>query len=276
MKMSIYKRQRILIKFLLFIVISAGYLILYQSFKIKELSAEKTVIMKDIEEMKTFIKNVKESMSGPGESKYEKTKYYKIIKEASNKTENYYYLLNMTDNQKRLNYEMHGKSYILRYDWMINPVENGYCALKGCEFGTPRIDSIGNIWAHTGWDQGSVDSLKIKSVCNAIVIDAGWNELGGYYVITKTEKTEYNMKLKKDEKVIYENYYGHLSAINVMKQQVLIQGGRIGLMGNTGKDCKGLNLHWSIKRNGILINPVINSTWGIQPLSSIKESNYNY
>jgi len=62
---------------------------------------------------------------------------------------------------------------------MINPVTNGYSALWGCEFGTPRIDNDGNVYGHTGWDQGTVDNTGLQAPCDAVVFDVALMKLAG-------------------------------------------------------------------------------------------------
>ena len=181
------------------------------------------------------------------------------LREVIKRTNNTIFQNNLSEYQRELQKQMHGNNK-LRYTWMINPVENAYVGLRGGEFGTPRWFN-GEWFQHTGLDQGSVNSKEIKSACDGIIDKKGFDVIGGYYVIIKTVRVEYNDRLKKDEELIYENYYGHLSQIDCEIGQNIKQGDRIGLMGQTGKYCDGIHLHWSIKRNGLLMNPIVTTTW---------------
>jgi murein DD-endopeptidase MepM/ murein hydrolase activator NlpD len=53
----------------------------------------------------------------------------------------------------------------------------------------------------------------------------------------------------------YVTYYGHLSSISVSVGQRLSQGGKIGIMGNTGRST-GTHLHFEIRKNGTAVNPL--------------------
>ena len=52
----------------------------------------------------------------------------------------------------------------------------------------------------------------------------------------------------------YQTLYAHLYAATVKKGQVVTQGTKIGLLGNTGYST-GPHLHFSVYKNGKLINP---------------------
>ncbi|MNC16480.1 Murein hydrolase activator NlpD precursor [compost metagenome] len=58
-----------------------------------------------------------------------------------------------------------------------------------------------------------------------------------------------------DHKNGYVTYYGHLSSISVSVGQRLEQGGKIGIMGNTGRST-GTHLHFEIRKNGTAVNPL--------------------
>ena len=53
----------------------------------------------------------------------------------------------------------------------------------------------------------------------------------------------------------YQSMYGHLSAVNVKRSQVVSQGTKIGTVGTTGRST-GPHLHLNIYKNGKLINPL--------------------
>lgn len=133
--------------------------------------------------------------------------------------------------------------YQLRYTWMIMPIE-GYVINSIAEFGGAR--------KHTGFDIAPTKSLAILSATDGKVKETGYDKQAGNYII---------IEIEKDDKH-YELYYGHLEVIEVEKDQEIKQGQRIGICGETGNYCLGRHLHWSVKENGIIYNPVINTTFG--------------
>lgn len=53
----------------------------------------------------------------------------------------------------------------------------------------------------------------------------------------------------------YQTLYGHLSSIEVSPGQGVTKGGRIGVMGSTGRST-GTHLHFEIRSSGTLLNPL--------------------
>jgi murein DD-endopeptidase MepM/ murein hydrolase activator NlpD len=240
-------------------IIICLYFINFAQEKEKEL-AEKTLeiyknfyesdILKRVEKNELYIENLKNMING-GDG---------IWEVASRSAEQTFFLNNMTDNQKQIQYELHGKN-TLRYDWMINPVENGIVSMKNSEFYRPRYTD-GKWRPHLGLDQIANTTMGIKAACAGVVSQTGYTDIGGKFIIIETIRNEYIEKKKKYEDVLYENYYGHLAEINVVQGQQVKQGQRIAIMGNTGPKGLGIHLHWAIKEDNIIMNPIVNTTWG--------------
>ncbi|QCT04873.1 Peptidase M23 [Paenibacillus algicola] len=53
----------------------------------------------------------------------------------------------------------------------------------------------------------------------------------------------------------YQTLYGHLSSISVSVGQSVRQGGKVGIMGSTGRST-GVHLHFEIRKNGNQLNPM--------------------
>jgi murein DD-endopeptidase MepM/ murein hydrolase activator NlpD len=245
--------------------------IIYQRDKIKierlekeknayKLELYENVVIKRLEKVELFSENFQNTFQSGNESIY--------AKEIINKTRQTYFRNNMSTYQKELQKELHGK-YELRYTWMTFPMDNYYV---NSEFGVRRYYK-GNTFGHTGIDGNSVDSEIVRASFDGKVIDRGYDSLGGYYVIISRDEIEYDEKLKKYKLVTYDSYVGHLSKIDVKLNQHVFQKERLGLVGDSGDYCDGIHVHWSIKRNGKLMNPVANSTYkGNKLISSIKDT----
>ncbi|MDR2572095.1 MAG: M23 family metallopeptidase [Oscillospiraceae bacterium] len=50
--------------------------------------------------------------------------------------------------------------------------------------------------------------------------------------------------------------YLHLEEIHIENNQLIIAGFEIGIMGNTGTDSTGIHLHFTVRENGILVDPI--------------------
>lgn len=109
--------------------------------------------------------------------------------------------------------------------------------------GAALSSSFGERWgrAHKGIDLVS-GNRTIKAADAGTVTFAGVQSGYGNVVIV-------------DHKNGYVTYYGHLSSISVSVGQRLEQGGKIGIMGNTGRST-GTHLHFEIRKNGTAVNPL--------------------
>lgn len=106
-----------------------------------------------------------------------------------------------------------------------------------------RIDPITGIYSfHSGIDIKNKTGAKIKSVKDGKVIFVGWQKIYGNFVMIKHNDG-------------YITLYAHLSSISVKINQTVGQGEYIGIIGNTGRTT-GLHLHFEIRKNGKLINPL--------------------
>ncbi|AIQ55501.1 M23 family metallopeptidase [Paenibacillus sp. FSL R7-0331] len=109
--------------------------------------------------------------------------------------------------------------------------------------GATLSSSFGERWgrAHKGVDLVS-GNRTIKAADAGTVTFAGVQSGYGNVVIV-------------DHKNGYVTYYGHLRSISVSVGQRLEQGGKIGIMGNTGRST-GTHLHFEIRKNGTAVNPL--------------------
>ncbi len=220
-------------------------------------------ISKQVEELTLFNKNLMtQGITGLGNEGI----WWRDVANRSNQA---YFQNNMTEYQKELQVKEHGKDYKLIYDWLDFPLKDFYI-IKSGEFGQPRLFECQWI-QHTGGDLVPTSTKEVTSSHDGVVTSRGYDVLGGYYVIITTIKNEYDDKLKKYKDNKYETYYGHLSQIDVEKNQEVKKSLRIGIIGATGKYCYGEHLHFSLRKNGILMNPFLNKTWkGNKLIISIK------
>lgn len=109
--------------------------------------------------------------------------------------------------------------------------------------GAALSSSFGERWGrvHKGVDLVS-GNRTIKAADAGTVTFAGVQNGYGNVVIV-------------DHKNGYVTYYGHLSSISVSVGQRLEQGGKIGIMGSTGRST-GTHLHFEIRKNGTAVNPL--------------------
>ena len=84
-------------------------------------------------------------------------------------------------------------------------------------------------------------SRSIKSAMSGTVAAAGYSNVYGNYVIINHGNG-------------YQTLYAHMSSASVKKGERVAQGAQIGHTGNTGYST-GTHLHFSVYRNGKLINP---------------------
>ncbi|MFW5737310.1 MAG: M23 family metallopeptidase [Spirochaetota bacterium] len=102
------------------------------------------------------------------------------------------------------------------------PVINGHGYVT-MEFG-PNIHPIQGIWyMHKGIDIAFYPGTPIVSAANGVVIDAGFDNVSGYGGFVEIDHN-YGFKTK----------YGHMNRVDVNEGDDVVQGQRIGTMGNTG------------------------------------------
>lgn len=113
------------------------------------------------------------------------------------------------------------------------PTDGGYISSK-----------MGQRWGrlHRGIDIAGPSSRTITVADNGVVKAAG-------------VEGSYGNRVVIDHNNGYETLYAHLSSIDVKVGQVVPQGTKIGVMGSTGHST-GIHLHFEVKRNGELINPM--------------------
>jgi murein DD-endopeptidase MepM/ murein hydrolase activator NlpD len=91
------------------------------------------------------------------------------------------------------------------------------------EFG-PNVHPIQGVWyMHKGIDIADYPGTPIVAAANGVVTDAGWDMISGYGGYVEIDHN-YGFKTK----------YGHLADFNVSEGDEVVQGQRIGVMGNTG------------------------------------------
>lgn len=102
------------------------------------------------------------------------------------------------------------------------PVINGHGYVT-MEFG-PNIHPIQGIWyMHKGIDIAFYPGTPIVTAANGVVTDAGFDNVSGYGGFVEIDHN-YGFKTK----------YGHLNRVDVNEGDDVVQGQRIGTMGNTG------------------------------------------
>lgn len=94
---------------------------------------------------------------------------------------------------------------------------------------------------HTGIDMAAPMKTPIKASADGKVSVCGYSPVYGNYVIITHDNG-------------YQTLYAHMYAATVKKGQFVTQGTKIGLLGSTGYST-GPHLHFSVYKNGKLINP---------------------
>lgn len=123
------------------------------------------------------------------------------------------------------------------YIWPVN-VATKYITSK---FGPRRAPTSGASTVHNGIDIG-VSYVDVVASKAGTVVLAGWNGGFGNCVIIS-------------HGVGFSTTYGHLSKINVKVGQVVAQGEKIAVSGNTGVST-GPHLDFRIMENGVYVNPL--------------------
>jgi murein DD-endopeptidase MepM/ murein hydrolase activator NlpD len=107
----------------------------------------------------------------------------------------------------------------------------------------PRIDPFTGLYSfHGGIDIGRSRNASVGSIKDGTVAFVGWSKIYGNYVI-----------IKHSNRV--SSTYAHLKSTSVKRGQVVSQGQKIGIVGNTGRST-GDHLHLEIRKNGKLVDPI--------------------
>jgi LysM repeat protein len=98
-------------------------------------------------------------------------------------------------------------------------------------------------WAHRAIDIGCVTETPVYASDGGTVIYSGWSAIG------------YGNLIVLDHGNGFQTYYAHLNSIWVANGQFVPQGTPIGGVGTTGNS-SGPHLHFEIRYNGVLLNPL--------------------
>jgi murein DD-endopeptidase MepM/ murein hydrolase activator NlpD len=120
------------------------------------------------------------------------------------------------------------------------PLRGNYRLTSG--FGYRADPFTGVKQHHNGLDMAAPLGTPVRSTMSGRVVTTGWSNIYGNYIIINHGNG-------------YQTLYGHLSKIQVRKDQAVNQGAQIGLVGSTGYST-GPHLHFTVYRNGKLINPI--------------------
>lgn len=105
-----------------------------------------------------------------------------------------------------------------------------------------RTDPItGKRSYHRGIDIAVAEGTDVLAAMDGTVKASAYSDVGGHYVIIKHENGT-------------ESYYGHLQKRTVAKGDIVRQGERIGLSGNTGVTT-GPHLHFQLTYNNRTVDP---------------------
>ncbi len=120
-----------------------------------------------------------------------------------------------------------------------SPIPGYFTSMYGA-----RVDPIhGGLCFHSGIDIRANTGTSIHPARDGFVSSAGWMGQFGLSVII----------LHRDG---YETMYGHCSSINVKEGDWVTKADIIGKVGATGR-ATGPHLHFSIKRHGSLLDPIL-------------------
>lgn len=133
------------------------------------------------------------------------------------------------------------KVKIYDYFWSrtISPVSDQSCT--GYSISSVYGWRVFDASYHDGVDIAKIGGCVISAINAGKVIYAGWENLSGFTV-----------KIDHENDVI--TYHYHLEDIYVSEGQRVNAGDQIGYMGSTGNST-GTHLHFTIKVNGVTINP---------------------
>lgn len=111
---------------------------------------------------------------------------------------------------------------------LLSDIPNYWPVMGGLGFVTmefgPNIHPIQGIWyMHKGIDIAHYPGTPIVAAANGVVTDAGFDNVSGYGGFVEIDHN-YGFKTK----------YGHMASLSVDEGDEVVQGQRIGTMGNTG------------------------------------------
>jgi murein DD-endopeptidase MepM/ murein hydrolase activator NlpD len=105
---------------------------------------------------------------------------------------------------------------------------------------------FGGLEMHNGLDLGLPEGTPVYAAGSGEVTGAGYNDSSGNYI-------ELAVKDSGSDTVFVT--YMHLGLIEASKGEVVAEGQRIGLSGNTGRSV-GPHLHIQVSKNGEILNPL--------------------
>ncbi len=94
---------------------------------------------------------------------------------------------------------------------------------------------------HKGMDMAVPESSCVSAAGDGVVLACDYDEVGGWYVVI-------------DHGNQLQTYYGHLSKISVKQGDLVCEGQKIALSGNTGKTT-GPHLHFEVVDHGQNVDP---------------------
>lgn len=153
-----------------------------------------------------------------------------------------YWAYGFEDAQGNLSY-YNEKAESLKKQFLRAPLEYRYISSG---FTGSRVDPIhGRTTGHHALDYAAAQGTPVRAVGNGVIEFLGWNAQGfGNFISIHHNAT-------------YVTQYGHLSgfAKGLKKGSQVVQGQVIGYVGSTGHST-GPHLHYQIKKNGQLVNPL--------------------
>lgn len=98
---------------------------------------------------------------------------------------------------------------------------------------------------HNGVDLKAIKGTPVYPIASGIVKEVGTGGISGNFVMCLHENGN------------VQSFYGHLDSIKVSKGQQVSQSTPIGTVGETGNaKGRGAHLHYEVKVNGSLVNPL--------------------
>ena len=119
-------------------------------------------------------------------------------------------------------------------------------------FGVRRLPGEAAPRRHEGVDIAAPQGASVYVAAEGVVLRTGYDAQG------------YGRFIEVRHPNGMTTLYGHLSRIDVASGMDVAAGGRLGLVGTTGRST-GPHLHFEIRRNGAQVNPVkvLGRTFGV-------------